>query len=331
MNIVFLPMRLVFCAGLILFGKLAYAQIIESPLVDVEWLEGNFSEVTLLDIRAREELEASALELPQSIQAPYQNWTSSSNPLNPGGLDIIQVQKMLVELGLKQSQPIVIVSAGERANDAALAARVYWTLKVFGFESVAILNGGFAALDGGFVEVQEKQVVNKVSAEKRGSFPRPEAQEKMIATKADIDIAQKSSDSRIIDARILEQFLGTAKSPATNVFGAIAQAQHFDNRDLLTGDKSFIRSEFELEFALEDFLETHQDHQLIVYCNQGQSSALTWFVLHELLGFDEVRLYPDSFVGYANEESPRLQHQPDRLYYLLAEVADMWAYLKNER
>ncbi len=39
---------------------------------------------------------------------------------------------------------------------------------------------------------------------------------------------------------------------------------------------------------------------IIVYCRIGERSAHSWFVLHELLGYPEVRNYDGSWVEYGS-------------------------------
>src|SRR5699024_10947886 len=42
------------------------------------------------------------------------------------------------------------------------------------------------------------------------------------------------------------------------------------------------------------------DSEVITYCRIGERSALTWFVLHELLGYSDVRNYYGSWVEWGN-------------------------------
>jgi thiosulfate/3-mercaptopyruvate sulfurtransferase len=42
------------------------------------------------------------------------------------------------------------------------------------------------------------------------------------------------------------------------------------------------------------------DKDIIVYCRIGERSALTWFVLHELMGYRHVRNYDGSWTEWGN-------------------------------
>ena len=42
------------------------------------------------------------------------------------------------------------------------------------------------------------------------------------------------------------------------------------------------------------------DTDVIAYCRIGERSSHTWFVLHELLGYERVRNYDDSGTEYGS-------------------------------
>ena len=42
------------------------------------------------------------------------------------------------------------------------------------------------------------------------------------------------------------------------------------------------------------------DAGLISFCNTGHWAATNWFALSELAGIDNVRLYPESMVGWSH-------------------------------
>ena len=42
------------------------------------------------------------------------------------------------------------------------------------------------------------------------------------------------------------------------------------------------------------------DKDVVAYCRIGERSSHTWFVLHELLGYDRVRNYDGSWTEYGS-------------------------------
>jgi thiosulfate/3-mercaptopyruvate sulfurtransferase len=43
---------------------------------------------------------------------------------------------------------------------------------------------------------------------------------------------------------------------------------------------------------------------VISFCNTGHWSATTWFVLSEVLGKKNVRMYPESAIGWSRSRNP---------------------------
>ena len=46
------------------------------------------------------------------------------------------------------------------------------------------------------------------------------------------------------------------------------------------------------------------DQCVVTYCNEGLHAAPPWFVLTQLLGYKDVRLYDSSMAEWANSENP---------------------------
>ena len=42
------------------------------------------------------------------------------------------------------------------------------------------------------------------------------------------------------------------------------------------------------------------DNDVIAYCRIGERSSHTWFVLHEILGYEKVRNYDGSWTEYGS-------------------------------
>jgi thiosulfate/3-mercaptopyruvate sulfurtransferase len=47
-----------------------------------------------------------------------------------------------------------------------------------------------------------------------------------------------------------------------------------------------------------------QDRPVITYCNTGHMASVDWFVLHELLGFENVALFDGSMHSWAKQGLP---------------------------
>ena len=84
--------------------------------------------------------------------------------------------------------------------------------------------------------------------------------------------------------------------------------------DLATRDDGTFRSLAELA-GMFSSLNLEGDHPTITYCRIGERSAHTWFVLHELLGWSDVRNYDGSWTEWGSMVAMpvALGDQPGRL------------------
>ena len=61
-----------------------------------------------------------------------------------------------------------------------------------------------------------------------------------------------------------------------------------------------IRPRAELEAIYRDEAGLGDADDVIAYCRIGERSSHTWFVLHHLLGFDDVKNYDGSWTEWGN-------------------------------
>ncbi|MNJ76920.1 hypothetical protein D3C77_743060 [compost metagenome] len=55
------------------------------------------------------------------------------------------------------------------------------------------------------------------------------------------------------------------------------------------------------------------------FCNTGHWAATNWFVMSEIAGNTQVKMYPDSMVDWSRSELP-MQNQPSRAAALLQDL-----------
>ena len=129
-------------AAVFVIGSTAQASALE-PMIDsfhlTDLLESQ--QVKVLEVRS-DEKAYFASHIPGSVYIPYGEFRGPE--ANPGKLpELKQLAKSLGARGIDTLDSVVIVHDGVTTTDFGAAARVYWMLKSVGFESLAILNGGF--------------------------------------------------------------------------------------------------------------------------------------------------------------------------------------------
>jgi thiosulfate/3-mercaptopyruvate sulfurtransferase len=112
---------------------------------------------------------------------------------------------------------------------------------------------------------------------------------------------QQNGKATLIDARPEAFFLGKQKVPAAASYGHIPGAVNLDSTSFYDPAANRLKPREELA----RIAAAVPGGPLVAYCNTGHWAATDWFVLHELLGRKDVRLYDGSMVEWtAHAERP---------------------------
>ncbi|TCM83356.1 thiosulfate/3-mercaptopyruvate sulfurtransferase [Rhodovulum steppense] len=286
--------------ALVLAALPAAAQIPEfGPLIEADTLDAARESVDplILDIRpgkveGSEQTLFEAGHIPGAVHAPYNLFRGPSE--NPGALvPEDRLTEVLRSLGVTADRPTVIVHQGSDQTDFGSAARVYWTLKSSGVAPLAILNGGMNAWQAASLPV-ETGPVTPTPSDITVSFS-----DEWLATTADIEaIVAGGQPGELIDARPVEFWEGNAKHDAAARPGTLPQSRYFTHSGWFGDAPARIEPSIVERLAAANGFE--QGDRLVSFCNTGHWAATNWFALSELAGIEDVRLYPDSMVGWAN-------------------------------
>jgi thiosulfate/3-mercaptopyruvate sulfurtransferase len=189
----------------------------------------------------------------------------------------------------------VILYAG---NNNWFAAYGYWLLKYLGFDNVKLLNGGRQKW-----ELESRELTQEVP-----SFPKTDIQvsgqvREDIRSLRD-DVLGKVGGARFVDVRSPEEFRGEKLAPdhlpqeQAQVPGHIPGAVNVTWSKAANEDGTF-KSADELR-ALYEGEGVQSGEEVIAYCRIGERSSHTWFVLRELLGFQNVKNYDGSWTEYGS-------------------------------
>jgi thiosulfate/3-mercaptopyruvate sulfurtransferase len=272
------------------------------PLISAEALRARLGEPSLfvLDIRTAADGGRDAYEtghVPGAVHSDYEagGWRMSAEGV-PGLLPSAdRLSSLLGRLGFHKSDSVIIVSAGASASDLAAAARVYWTLKAAGHQRIAILDGGYRSWtadpahpvetgSGRIRSASAYQVLDDISV-------RSDVEETLAALNSDA--------ATFIDARSASYFEGKDKAPSAKAAGRIPGARAHDYTHVI--DPSTTRL-FPKEQLAEQFAGIGEG-PVVNYCNTGHTAALNWFVLSEVLGRKDVRLFDGSMSQWTQDPS----------------------------
>lgn len=283
----------------------ADAAVLPGPLVTPEWLAANQSAVTVLEIR-EEPKEYFASHIPGSrlVEASKIRQSRSIDGRNiPAMLpDGSVIEALMRSIGVMADRPIVIVAAGRTVEEFDGAARLYWTLKYYGADELAILDGGHARW------LAEGRPTESASGELQpvapGDWSVRELRPHLLAdTKA--VIAASSTGVQLVDARPLAFFHGLVKRPVVAAYGHIPGSKVFPTELRAKPEGNAQRYLTVEEYrAILRSLQIADDRPSIAYCNTGHMGAGAWFIMSEMLGNPQVSLYDGSMAEWADGSRP---------------------------
>jgi len=222
-----------------------------------------------------------ALSFPISLT--YEHINQNGKLTNP-----VKMQKLLRSLGLKTDSKIVIYDNGDFFD----ASRLFWSLEVYGFTHVKLLNTGYDSWD------LSSFPTNTITPIVKQSNYIAKINNKRLATKFSTQIATKNPNQIIIDARPEKAYNGL-KSSAKR-FGHIPKAQNFPASHNINYKDSGQKLQT-ISRLKEIYKNIDKKKKIVLYCAVGRISSANYFALREL-DYD-VSNYDASWKEWGNDTS----------------------------
>ncbi len=188
----------------------------------------------------------------------------------------------LSRLGISNHSQVVVYDT----TSGSFAARLWWMLKYFRHESVAVLDGGFCAwLESGY------PIATGTETRPAGKFSGSPDDSMLVDIQELLRLYQRD-DIRLIDARSPERFRGEVE-PIDPVAGRIPNSVNRFHQENLT-PSGRMKDPATLQREFTEVLQGLPPQQSIVYCGSGVTSC------HHLLamqaaGLKGARLYAGSW------------------------------------
>jgi len=183
-------------------------------------------------------------------------------------------------------------------NNDWFAAWAYWQLKLFAWRRVSLLDGGRRYwLDNGF------PITTDVPSYPETGIQLPEPSHALRALRDDILPRLGLGDIALVDVRSPAEYKGEVIAPP----GMTETAQrggHIPGAVSIPWSQA-VRDNGRFR-SLEELRELYgskgvtPERDVIAYCRIGERSSHTWFVLHELLGYPQVRSYDGSWTEWGS-------------------------------
>ena len=189
-----------------------------------------------------------------------------------------------------------IVLYGDRNN--WFAAYTYWYLKYYGHDNVRLINGPREKWIG-----EGRPTSKDVPSYAATKFEATGPDDK-IRAKRDEMLKLVGGDTRLVDVRSPQEYSGELIAMAgyeqegAQRGGHIPGAANIPWAQAVNEDGTFKSADDLRElYGSKDVLN---GNDIVAYCRIGERSAHTWFVLHELLGNDNVKNYDGSWTEWGN-------------------------------
>ncbi len=304
----------------VLLSNLVFAFNLPGPLVETDWLAKNKNKVVILEIRKdvksftkkpvyRKDKKSGKLKLkkvaghiPGSILVNYKTLRTNKK-INGRVVQKMRIgkkafEKVMQNAGVNKDSAVVIVSKGENNLDLTMATRFYWQMKYYGHDNMAILNGGMAQW-----LIDKRAVSTQPSKPAKGNWVATAERRNILATSEDIEAAIKAK-KQLVDTRAISLYLGTwRKKSYVYSNGHIPGAKPYPNELLSTRmPAKFLR--VDESKSLFKQMGINPSKESITYCNSGHLATGSWFVLSELLGNKNVKMYDGSMHQWTLEKRP---------------------------
>ncbi|HEX4362142.1 MAG TPA: sulfurtransferase [Pseudonocardia sp.] len=264
----------------------------QDVLVSADWAEENLNTDGVVFVEVDEDTSAyEGGHIPGAVRVDWK--TELQDQVVRDFIDKAGFEKLLSEKGIGNDDTVVLYGG----NNNWFAAYAYWYFKLYGHNNVQLLDGGRKKW-----ELDGRELSKDLPDRKQTSYTAQEPDNSIRAFR------QEAIDAigvkNLIDVRSPDEFSGKILAPAhlpqeqSQRPGHIPTALNVPWSKTANEDGTF-RSDDEIR-AIYQEVGLDESKPTIAYCRIGERSSHTWFALHELLGYSDVKNYDGSWTEYGS-------------------------------
>ncbi|MFP3991584.1 sulfurtransferase [Streptomyces sp. E11-3] len=261
-------------------------------LVDADWVEANLDNPKVVIVEVDE--DTSAYDKNHIRNAVKIDWKQDlQDPVRRDFVDQAGFEALLSQRGIANDDTVILYGG----NNNWFASYAYWYFKLYGHDSVKLLDGGRKKW-----ELDSRDLVSEVPKRAATEY-KAKAQNTAIRAFRD-DVLAAIGTQNIVDVRSPDEFSGKLLAPAhlpqeqSQRPGHVPSARSIPWSKNANDDGTFKSDDELTKLYADEQVDLAKD--TIAYCRIGERSALTWFVLHELLGVENVKNYDGSWTEYGS-------------------------------
>jgi thiosulfate/3-mercaptopyruvate sulfurtransferase len=262
-------------------------------LVDTQWVQDHLDDpnIRIVEVDENPALYAEA-HIPGAIGFDWRK--DLQDQVKRDFLGPEDFGELFGSRGISNDHTIVLY--GDRNN--WFAAYTYWYLKYYGHDAVKLVNGPREKW-----LAEDRPTTTDTPSHEPATFTAKPGDD-AIRAKRDEVLAALDASTKLVDVRSPQEYSGELiampgyEQEGAQRGGHIPGAASVPWAQAVREDGTF-KSADELG-ELYGSKGVTNGEPIIAYCRIGERSAHTWFVLHELLGKDDVKNYDGSWTEWGN-------------------------------
>ena len=222
--------------------------------------------------------------------------TDLNDPVARDYVDADGFARLMSEKGI--SRETTIVFYGDNFN--WWAAYALWVTQLFGHPDARLLDGGRQTWIA-----EGRDLTTDVPRPEPAGYPRVERDDTRIRAFRDQVLAHARAGGRLVDVRSPGEYSGELLHmpdyPQEGALrgGHVPGAANVPWKTAANDDGTF-KDAAELRRIYLEELGLGAADEVVAYCRIGERSSHTWFALHHLLGYPNVRNYDGSWTEYGS-------------------------------
>jgi thiosulfate/3-mercaptopyruvate sulfurtransferase len=271
------------------------ADYAKDVLVDTQWVEDHLTDdsIRIVEVDENPALYAES-HIPGAIGFDWKK--DLQDPVKRDFLGPDDFASLMGGRGISNDHTVVLY--GDRNN--WFAAYTYWYFKYYGHDNVKLVNGPREKWIG-----EDRPTTQDVPSYDSAKFQVSGQDDAIRAKREEVLAVLGAGSHRLVDVRSPQEFSGELiampgyEQEGAQRAGHIPTAKSVPWAQAVREDGTFkSREELEELYTTKGVIDG--DTPIVAYCRIGERSAHTWFVLHELLGRDDVRNYDGSWTEWGN-------------------------------
>ena len=259
-------------------------------IVSTDWVSENLGKenVKIVDIRKPEDYQVG--HVPGAVNYPYKELQVEAGGVKGMLPPAENIASKLSSLGISTGDTVVIYDHIKNL----WSTRLLWTLSVYGHEDANLMDGAWELW-----KAESKTVSSESPIVEASSYTFSAAKnESLIISMDSVVSSLTDSSSVVLDTRSAEEYAG--RDVRAERGGHIPSSVHVEWVQNVDADGRFLPAA-DLK-NLYRAANISDDLDIYTLCQTAVRATHSWFVLGDLLGYENVSVYDGSWTEWGNNE-----------------------------